>query len=38
MLNGYLEDALVREHPSDPQRVLDAVSTIWTRTLFPGRS
>ena len=38
MLNGYLDDALGREGGTDPERVLDAVSTIWTRTLFPGSS
>jgi AcrR family transcriptional regulator len=35
MLNSYLDDALGREGATDPERVLDAVSTIWTRTLFP---
>jgi AcrR family transcriptional regulator len=37
MLNAYLDDALGREGGTDPERVLDAVSTIWTRTLFPAR-
>jgi len=36
MLNGYLGDSLGREHATDPERVLDVISTIWTRTLFPG--
>lgn len=36
MLNGYLGDSLGREPATDPARVLDVVSTIWTRTLFPG--
>jgi AcrR family transcriptional regulator len=36
MLNGYLGDALAREEPIDRERVLDVVSTIWTRTLFPA--
>lgn len=36
MLNAYLDDALGREGRTDPDRVLDAVATIWTRTLFPG--
>ena len=36
MLNGYLDDSLGREDPTDPARVLDTVATIWTRTLFPG--
>jgi AcrR family transcriptional regulator len=35
MLNAYLGDALGRENGTDPERVLDAVATIWTRTLFP---
>ena len=35
MLNAYLDDALGREGKTDPDRVLDAVATIWTRTLFP---
>lgn len=37
MLNAYLDDALGREGGTDPERVLEAVSTIWTRTLFPAR-
>ncbi len=36
MLNSYLVDALGREGTTDPERVLDTVATIWTRTLFPG--
>lgn len=36
MLNGYLGDALGREPLTDPERVLDTVTTIWSRTLFPG--
>jgi TetR/AcrR family transcriptional regulator, ethionamide resistance regulator len=35
MLNSYLDDALGREGATDPERVLDAITTIWTRTLFP---
>jgi AcrR family transcriptional regulator len=35
MLNAYLDDALGREGHTDPERVLDAIATIWTRTLFP---
>lgn len=38
MLNAYLDDALGREGHADPDRVLDAVATIWTRTLFPGQA
>ena len=39
MLNAYLDDSLGRrEGGTDPERVLDVVSTIWTRTLFPGGS
>jgi AcrR family transcriptional regulator len=37
MLNAYLDDALGREARTDPERVLEAVATIWTRTLFPAR-
>jgi AcrR family transcriptional regulator len=37
MLNAYLGDVLGREPMTDPERVLEAVWTIWTRTLFPGR-
>ena len=33
MLNGYLADP---RRTSDPQRALDAIWTVWTRTLFPG--
>jgi TetR/AcrR family transcriptional regulator, ethionamide resistance regulator len=36
MLNGYLDDSFGRGSGADPERVLDTVSTIWTRTLFPG--
>jgi AcrR family transcriptional regulator len=36
MLNRYLDDALGREDGTDPERVLETVWTIWTRTLFPG--
>ena len=35
MLNGYLIDVLGRGVSVDPDRVLDTVWTIWTRTLFP---
>ncbi len=37
MLNGYLQDTLGRGKGGDPQRALDTVLTIWTRTLFPHR-
>jgi AcrR family transcriptional regulator len=37
MLNGYLDDALGQEPFTDPDRVLETVWTIWTRTLFPSR-
>jgi AcrR family transcriptional regulator len=36
MLNSYLEDTLAGEHPADPDRVLETIWTIWTRTLFGG--
>jgi AcrR family transcriptional regulator len=36
MLNAYLDDTLGREGGTDPARVLEAVTTIWTRTLFPA--
>lgn len=36
MLNGYLGDALGQEDGTDPERVLEVVWTIWTRTLFPA--
>jgi AcrR family transcriptional regulator len=36
MLNGYLGDALGHQPGTDPERVLETVWTIWTRTLFPG--
>ena len=35
MLGGYLDDSLGLEQRTDPARVLETVSTIWTRTLFP---
>lgn len=38
MLNGYLADALGAEPFTDPERVLEVVWTIWTRTLFGGAS
>ncbi len=37
MLFGYLLQSLGREGGTDPQRVLDTVHLIWTRTLFPGK-
>jgi AcrR family transcriptional regulator len=36
MLNGYLDDKLGRDGQADPERVLETVWTIWTRTLFPA--
>lgn len=36
MLNGYLADRLGGSEQADPERVLETVWTIWTRTLFPG--
>lgn len=36
MLNSYLDDRLGRPPFADRDRVLGAVWTIWTRTLFPG--
>lgn len=36
MLTGYLIDRLGGDAPADPERVLDTVWTIWTRTLFPS--
>jgi AcrR family transcriptional regulator len=37
MLNGYLLDKLGRAgHDTDPERVLETVWTIWTRTVFPA--
>ncbi len=37
MLNGYLGDTLGRVPPTtDPERVLETVWTVWTRTLFPA--
>ena len=36
MLNGYLDDSLGKEPGTDPDRVLETIWTIWTRTLFPG--
>jgi AcrR family transcriptional regulator len=38
MLNGYLDDALGREPGEDPERVLETIWTIWTRTLFPAEA
>lgn len=35
MLNGYLIDVLGRGVSVDPERVIETVWTIWTRTLFP---
>jgi hypothetical protein len=32
MINGYLADP---RRTDDPERVLDTLWTIWTRTLFP---
>lgn len=37
MLNGYLDDALGRDGGPEPERVLEVITTIWTRTLFPDR-
>ena len=34
MLNGYLDDSLGRGRGTDPERVLETVWLIWTRTLF----
>ncbi|MCW2968075.1 MAG: hypothetical protein JWM71_1847 [Solirubrobacteraceae bacterium] len=36
MLNGYLLDKLSGPEPGDPERILETVWTIWTRTLFAG--
>lgn len=36
MLNGYLLDKLGGPEPADADRILDAVWTVWTRTLFPS--
>jgi TetR/AcrR family transcriptional regulator, ethionamide resistance regulator len=36
MLTGYLIDRLGGDEPADPERVLETVWTIWTRTLFPS--
>lgn len=36
MLNGYLNDTLGGDPQVDPARVLDTITTVWTRTLFPG--
>jgi hypothetical protein len=36
MLNAYLLDTYGKSDEADRERVLDAVWTIWTRTLFPG--
>ena len=35
MMNGYLDDTLGRGAGKDPERVLETIWTIWTRTLFP---
>jgi AcrR family transcriptional regulator len=35
MLNGYLLDRLGGTDQPDPERILETVWTIWTRTLFP---
>jgi TetR/AcrR family transcriptional regulator, ethionamide resistance regulator len=37
MLNGYLRDSFGRGERVAPDRALDAVWTIWSRSLFPGR-
>jgi AcrR family transcriptional regulator len=38
MLNGYLEDTFGRRVGEvEPERALEVVWTIWTRTLFPSR-
>lgn len=37
MLNSYLDDVLGRDGGDvEPERVLEAIWTIWTRTLFPS--
>ena len=36
MLNAYLDDTLGRDGTADPQRVLETITTIWVRTLFPN--
>lgn len=36
MLNGYLLDRLGGTERTDPERVLETVATVWTRTLFPA--
>lgn len=36
MLSAYLTDAFGQEPMTDPERALEAVWTIWTRTLFPA--
>lgn len=38
MLNGYLIDVMGRGVSVEPDRVLETVWTIWTRTLFPRHS
>lgn len=35
MLNAYLADTFGRGQRVDPERALEAVWTVWTRTLFP---
>lgn len=34
MLNGYLNDRLGGTAQADPERVLETVTTVWSRTLF----
>jgi AcrR family transcriptional regulator len=36
MLNGYLLDKLGHPGDADPERVLETVWTVWTRTVFPA--
>lgn len=37
MLNGYLDDRLGSQEPAvEPERALETVWTVWTRTLFPA--
>jgi AcrR family transcriptional regulator len=36
MLNGYLADTFGRGQRIEPERALEAVWTVWTRTLFPA--
>jgi len=37
MLNGYLLDKLGGPDPDEPAHVLETVTTVWNRTLYPGR-